>query len=567
MWLSPTLSCTIAVFAICLYLLSKALLPTPLPGILCDKKAANRIFGDVPEMISYVFRTRRIFCWLTSLTTRHSSPIVQVFIKPGAHPWVILTDPFESQDLLQRRTKEFDRSSFFEELFGGILPEQHIQFVSTDARFKTSRSLINHLMAPSFIAAVSAPEVYRSIATLVKVWRQKCDLAQGRPFHAHGDITYSALDAIFGSSFGLAEEESITVRRLEALVANPPDVPSDTNEPVPFPDGEIPPVFRAVLTLGESGSLTQLSPFPVFTSWIVQSLPYMRRATATKNAYISSKIDECMPHMSSTKPRSALHSVLLREKEIAAKQGRAPRYYSRAISDELFGFLLAGHDTTATTVAWGVKLLTANPAVQDRLRSALQKSFPLATSECRAPTYSELSNTTVPYLDATVEEILRHANSIAFVIRRAQQDTSVLGYSIPKGTDVFLMANGAGYLKPNMPLPSHCVRSPGANPSKAALSSLWDDSDIHTFDPERWLRPDGSFNSMAGPQLAFGLGPRGCFGKRLALQALKMQFALLVWEFVFSRVPEEFAGWDAVQKFAREPVDCYVKLERVRLEA
>ncbi|KAH5101989.1 hypothetical protein HBI24_032160 [Parastagonospora nodorum] len=97
MWLSPTLSCTIAVFAICLYLLSKAMLPTPLPGIPCDKKAANRIFGDVPEMISYVFRTRRIFCWLTSLTTRHSSPIVQVFIKPGAHPWVILTDPFESQ--------------------------------------------------------------------------------------------------------------------------------------------------------------------------------------------------------------------------------------------------------------------------------------------------------------------------------------------------------------------------------------------------------------------------------------------------------------------------------------
>jgi hypothetical protein len=39
------------------------------------------------------------------------------------------------------------------------------------------------------------------------------------------------------------------------------------------------------------------------------------------------------------------------------------------------------------------------------------------------------------------------------------------------------------------------------------------------FDPERWLRPDGSFDANAGPSLPFSLGQRGCFGKSLAVSS------------------------------------------------
>lgn len=100
--------------------------------------------ATVPEMMAYVFRTQRVFCWLTSLTTRHRSAMVQAFVKPfGARPWVVVTDPHESQDLLLRRTREFDRSGFFGELIGGILSEQHIQFLSGDVRFRDNRRLIN----------------------------------------------------------------------------------------------------------------------------------------------------------------------------------------------------------------------------------------------------------------------------------------------------------------------------------------------------------------------------------------------------------------------------------------
>lgn len=39
----------------------RAALPRPLPGIPYNRDAANKLLGDVPEMIRYVMRTKRVF--------------------------------------------------------------------------------------------------------------------------------------------------------------------------------------------------------------------------------------------------------------------------------------------------------------------------------------------------------------------------------------------------------------------------------------------------------------------------------------------------------------------------
>lgn len=492
-----------------------------------------------------------------------------------ALPWVVVTDPLESQDILLRRTKEFGRSGFFGELIGGILPEQHIQFLSSDARFKNNRNLINHLMAPTFIAQVSTPQVYKATSTMIKVWQLKCDVAKGRPFAAHHDITYMALDSIFAAMFGLPEPKSITIQRLDAVSRWHPEIPAGVDHPVPFPDGKIPEVFAAALTLANSVTDTQLSPAPRLTSWVLRKFPYMKRATAIKDKYIRDKVEESVRMIDgggdNANPRTALHSVLLRERDVAAKEGRQPDYRKRAIADEFFGFMLAGHDTSATTVAWGVKLLTDNPAAQTRLRADLAAALPQASGAKRAPGCRELAAAHVPYLDAVVEEVLRHANTIAFVVRQALRDTTVLGRRIPRGTDVFMMANGPGYLEPNMRVGDE-ARSPGARRQvgKGGLTGLWEDGDIAAFRPERWLGHDPDtgdeiFDSMAGPSLAFGLGPRACFGRRFALQELRIQFALIVWHFNLLKTPPELSGYDSVQRFAREPTQCYVRLSNANV--
>lgn len=51
----------VAVAAIGLYTLYRAVLPKPLEGIPYNKEAADKLLGDVPEMMGYVLKTKRIF--------------------------------------------------------------------------------------------------------------------------------------------------------------------------------------------------------------------------------------------------------------------------------------------------------------------------------------------------------------------------------------------------------------------------------------------------------------------------------------------------------------------------
>ena len=44
-----------------LYALYRAALPKPLAGIPYNRDAANKLFGDIPEMMGYVMRTKRVF--------------------------------------------------------------------------------------------------------------------------------------------------------------------------------------------------------------------------------------------------------------------------------------------------------------------------------------------------------------------------------------------------------------------------------------------------------------------------------------------------------------------------
>jgi hypothetical protein len=142
----------------------------------------------------------------------------------------------------------------------------------------------------------------------------------------------------------------------------------------------------------------------------------------------------------------------------------------------------------------------------------------------------------------------------------------VLGHHIPKGTDVFLLHNGPGYFSTPFSIPDE-KRSESALGSKNQAGS-WDPNDMARFKPERWFVKDQngneSFDSLAGPHLAFGLGPRACFGRRLAYLELRIILVLLIWNFKFEKCPDELNSYGAIDKLTRQPKQCYVKLARAR---
>lgn len=71
-----------------------------------------------------------------------------------------------------------------------------------------------------------------------------------------------------------------------------------------------------------------------------------------------------------------------------------------------------------------------------------------------------------------------------------------------------------------------------------------------------------SFNALAGPHLAFGLGPRACFGRRLAYLQMRIFVVMIIWNFQLQPCPEELSSFKAVDKMSSQPMQCYVRLAR-----
>jgi cytochrome P450 len=236
------------------------------------------------------------------------------------------------------------------------------------------------------------------------------------------------------------------------------------------------------------------------------------------------------------------------------------------ITSQLFGLLIAGHDTTSTTLLWATKFLAADQDLQRKLRADLHKRFSTAHSQNRVPSGQEIANTQSHLLDAFIEETLRCANTGALVSRCALTDAVVLGHVIPKGTRVILPGHPLGTFSEAYKI-SDDLRSEKYHNADTDRIGNWDVDDIAKFKAERWLVHDKEsgglvFDPSAGPHIAFGGGLRGCFGKRMAYLELRIALVLVLWNFELQPTEEKYSGWEAMEILTHSPVDCYVKLAK-----
>jgi cytochrome P450 len=151
------------------------------------------------------------------------------------------------------------------------------------------------------------------------------------------------------------------------------------------------------------------------------------------------------------------------------------------LRDELVTLLVAGHETTATALAWALERLTRHPAALERL-----------TEEVRAGTGDE-------YVDGVIKETLRLRPVIPFVGRRLSEPQTIGGFDIPAGARV----------APSI----HLVhRREDVYPDAAA------------FKPERWL------GVRANPYtyLPFGGGVRRCLGASFAETEMRAVLGAIV---------------------------------------
>lgn len=239
----------------------------------------------------------------------------------------------------------------------------------------------------------------------------------------------------------------------------------------------------------------------------------------------------------------------------------------------MFGYIVGGHDTVATTLAWWTKLMARFQLSQTHLRDALYAVHKEPLSEGRLPTASEITRAEIPYLEAIIEETHRYVHIVPGVFRQSKVDTQILGYPIPKGTNVVFVTSAASFMEPAFTIDEE-KRAETARQAKNRYG-VWNPSSIGEYLPERWLKLEKSkengktvereaFDPCAGPQLAFGAGPRSCFGRKLAYLELRIAITMLIWSFNFLLLGEELNSFEVFDTFALQPAKCYVKLEKIK---
>lgn len=136
------------------YLIYRWALPKPLPNIPFSAAAATSPLGDLPQMISYIKRHGRIRPWFESRNEVIGAPLVQIWPTPFAKPCLVISDFYEAQDILMRRSKEFDRASRTIEAFSCVVPNHQIALKTSDPRFRGNRDFVKDLMSPTFLREV-----------------------------------------------------------------------------------------------------------------------------------------------------------------------------------------------------------------------------------------------------------------------------------------------------------------------------------------------------------------------------------------------------------------------------
>jgi cytochrome P450 len=168
--------------------------------------------------------------------------------------------------------------------------------------------------------------------------------------------------------------------------------------------------------------------------------------------------------------------------------------------DNLLTFIVAGHETTALTLAWSLYLCAFDQTVQDAARDEAR-----GVLGDRAATAADVA--ALPLVRRIVDEALRLYPPAGFLSRTAMAQDELCGVAIHPGDTVML---------PIYALHRH--------------RKLWDNPDA--FDPSRFLAP---FDRFA--YLPFGDGPRICIGASFALQEAVIILATLLARFRFTLIP------------------------------
>lgn len=171
------------------------------------------------------------------------------------------------------------------------------------------------------------------------------------------------------------------------------------------------------------------------------------------------------------------------------------------IRDEIIGFFIAGHETTANSLTMLMMELAQHPQIVEKIRDELSQVNPDGNNF----SWDDLAS--LKYLEMVIKEGMRLHPVVGAFRRVSVKNVQVMNYKFPKGVG-FMVHFRALHRDPR----------------------YW--TDPQEFKPERWEK-----QHVPGSYLPFGDGPTNCIGQKLAMLEIKLVVAHLLSKYNVSLLP------------------------------
>ena len=177
-----------------------------------------------------------------------------------------------------------------------------------------------------------------------------------------------------------------------------------------------------------------------------------------------------------------------------------------SLISNIFIMFMAGIATNPTFFSVCLYFLAMNPCMQDKLFNMIKDAVNIGNGDCGDELLDYSTITSMPYLDMFIREALRHY-PIGEIERVCVKEYTVPGTNctIPKGMVVQIPNFGMMMDEKYFPNPT-------------------------IFNPDHFA-VENKRNRDKSAFLAFGIGPRNCVGKSIALLQLKIGIVYLVYKF------------------------------------
>jgi cytochrome P450 len=343
----------------------------------------------------------------------------------GENTWVVLSDPEDVRTVFQGDPRLLHAGAA-NRILRPVLGDQSILLLD-----EREHMIQRKLLLPPF----HGERMQRHEETMRRVAADEiASWPRGEPFALHPRMQRLTLEVIMRVVFGV--EEADRLARLRTALTRFVDFSAATR------------TFAAFAVLGPER---------------IRRARFFRRALDPLDALMLDEIARRRRAPALDERDDVLSMLVQARHEDGTAMGDAE------LRDELMTLLVAGHETTATALAWALERLVRHPEMLDRLRSGDEA-----------------------YTDAVLQETLRRRPVLPLVLRRLAEPMELGGRLLPAGISV----------SPSIHLVHH-------------RADVYPDP--YAFRPERFLdTPPGTYT-----WIPFGGGVRRCLGASFALLEMK----------------------------------------------